>query len=443
MLLSASYSSAETPGDSLAPDPNLPHDPPATVEPAPADPISQGDLAVTNEVTITESQDTLGKDLNYPHTYDSDHFSVTATPNSIRGEGWDEKSVLNAAEEMLNFATTKAGFDNLDLPASGFRLLLHSFDYYPELKAQGILGFASDGTVSLDSDLDFDKEVATHEAFHLIQQLLGAGTGLGFPDEGIANTISLLLDDANSTHEQGPYFAANPAISLDCMGDFDHPDACGGDALGHARWPYYYYLAQTYGPAIIGQFYKQEQAFRQQDGPYPDEHTIAIDALNSVLRNYDSNLGQSFIDFANFNLTNNYAGNAHDVYAQPNRAVKLLTNGAKSQYVELAINHLAAKYLSIGSESTQCPCESGDLKISVRFLDDIVARPAIQVGDTTIELELKHGLFGNRATATITDWSPDQLIYLALANGSLVYDNALFGVSVHFKPTHGKLTKEN
>ena len=195
-------------------------------------------------------------------------------------------------------------------------------------------GAHASGYIQIDPTSVTDVETAGHELFHLLQYAIDT-RGAKFLKEGTAEWAGAQV--AGGTSWLLSYWGA-PEQPLDCA-DLT-PCATGG--MAYARWIFFDYLSERYGPGIVKEILTQAAASDAGSDPQKD-----LQAIGAVLAAHGSNLTDAFNGFTAANTGASYSfpglGGGDKL---PHSAGSTYT-GATSQALPtrtLSIDHLAANY---------------------------------------------------------------------------------------------------
>jgi hypothetical protein len=219
-------------------------------------------------------------------------------------------------------------------------------------------GAATSGYIQIDTGSVDNAETAAHELFHVLQYAIDS-RGAKFLKEGTAEWAGANV--AGGTSWLMSYWGS-PEQPLDCA-DLT-PCATGG--MAYARWIFFDYLSEQYGPGIVKEILTQASASDAGNDPQKD-----LDAINQVLAAHGSSLTQAFNGFTAANAGGTYRfpglGGGQQL---PHSAASLYTGAASMTLPTrtLTIDHLAANYMYFYSGDTRVSsagCGAATLKITV------------------------------------------------------------------------------
>jgi hypothetical protein len=265
--------------------------------------------------------------------------------------------------------------------------------------------------IHLNATTGLTFHVIAHTVFDLMEEAIAPGTDLWLR-EGTAEWAAVRADLATYGDE------ANPDRSVDCVGA-----ECGTtdvDKDGYPGWMLFEYLAERYGDAKVRAVWDQAAI----SGPGTPGTTI----LAAVL---PISLGTFFNDYTTARLTGNFtspvlAGTLPATYA----TLDVPETSAAVPGVDVAVNHLAVRYLALTHGTSTGPCYQASLKINVAIPAGVQSTPTYYANTKGASAQ---ALSVSGSTATITvPWntctgSPDA--YLSLPNDSLGLDGQQFTVS--------------
>ena len=267
--------------------------------------------------------------------------------------------------------------------------------------------------IHLDAHKGLNYPVIAHEVFHLVEDAMVAPSDpRRWVQEGTAEWAAVRANRAASGEEK------NPDRTLDCVGSW-----CGDteyDKNGYPGWMLFEYLAERYGDAKVKAVWDQAVANPAADG---------VTDLGAAL---GSSVSTFYNDYANARLTGNFTLPSLKG-ALPMTSGGFTsgnTNGASAD-VNIAVNHLAARYINFTHGSETGPCYAGTLTIDVTIPAGVPSQPAYYAGTVGSAAQLLT-VSGSSASITVP-WntcsgSPDA--YLSLPNDSLDLDGREFVVHV-------------
>lgn len=224
------------------------------------------------------------------------------------------------------------------------------------------------GYVVIDPGSTSNAGTAAHELFHILQYAIYA-KGAKFLKEGTAEWAG-----ANVTHSTSWLFTyfGSPDQPLDCV----PASPCGSNDLSYARWIFYEYLSEQYGPGIVKELFQKASALGAGDDPAAD-----VQAVDQVLAAHGTGLAQAFNGFtaANTGPTYSFTGLAA---RRPHGAAAMYT-GANNTTIApqtLTIDHLAANYVNFYSGDprvSSAGCGAATLNVSVDLPAGSASVPSI------------------------------------------------------------------
>ena len=232
---------------------------------------------------------------------------------------------------------------------------------------------------------------------------------------------------ASSIADIGPF-----SISLDCTSTFSNQllancSTNGYENEGESRWPFYEYLAETYGPLfMIDVFADAGAAFGNGDA-----------GLQTALAAKGSSLAAAYAAYTAKLLTGGWTATTLDAATIPVDATKIQT-GISSGAIPSAtfgINHLSTTFVEIdrGDGDGSHQCYAATLTLNVQIPAGVTSQPTFYWaggGSSPVPLTVS----GNTATATVP-WDTclwKSSGYLSLPNTSFV-DGTSFVVSGSLK----------
>ena len=318
---------------------------------------------------------------------DSAHFAVHYPPGVSEGDAQTVSSNLEAAY------ATEVGSWRFHPPLSDGDSLV---DAYIE-DTGGHLGESvrdnpsvstTSGYMVIDPGSTANAETAAHELFHLLQYAIYA-KGAKFLKEGTAEWAG-----ANVVHGTGWLLTywGSPEQPLDCLPG----SPCGSNDLSYARWIFFDYLSEQYGPGIVKEIFEKAGALGAGDDPGAD-----IQAIDQVLAAHGSSLTQAFNGFTAANAGASYSFPGFSGH-RPHSAASLYT-GANNTTVApqmLTIDHLASNYVYLYSgdprvSSAGCGAATLDVTVdlpagsaSVPSISDSFGVHALTVNGSTAQISL-------------------------------------------------------
>ena len=223
-----------------------------------------------------------------------------------------------------------------------------------------------------------------------------------------------------------------PDMSLDCW-DPNYTitlTRCAPDwafeGQGYSRWPFYEYLAETYGNTFIDQVLTAAQAAG------PDN---ALTGLSNALAAKGTSLAAAWNAFTLMDVTGAYtaAPLSHRVPASSAKVSTGLTSGTVVKSLRVSVDHLATRYLEFdrGDGVGATACFAATLSLSVTIPAGTSSQPVFfwtGPGGTSTPLTVS----GGTATASVPwdtcTWSTSEGL-LALPNASSTLNSANFYVT--------------
>jgi hypothetical protein len=299
-------------------------------------------------------------------------------------------------------------------------------------------GTSSPGWFTLDVTAIGSQAVIAHELMHVIQ------FGIWVPAdswllEGTAEWAG--FNASGFTPFGGVQIASTvgaPDMSLNCVSD-----ACGtqGDPYevgGYSRWTFFQYLSERFGNTIVRDVLARGAALA-------DPALTGAEILDSAVAQQGTTLSDVYGDYTFKHIAGNYE--VAGLKGAPPAAHSTLSTGEESgalPIAQVAVNHLATRYLRFTRGGGAGPCYLATLSLAVGLPDGVTSTPSFYwkaLGTAPIALAVN----GNTATATIP-WDTctgGQDGYLALPNQSLTADAAVFTVggslSVDFNTVASRL----
>jgi hypothetical protein len=266
----------------------------------------------------------------------------------------------------------------------------------------------SSGYIVIDPAAVTNGEAAAHELFHILQYAIYAH-GAKFLKEGTAEWAGANV--AGGTSWLFTYWGA-PDQPLDCV----PTSPCGASDLSYARWIFFDYLSERYGPGIIKEIFQRAAALGAGDDAAAD-----VQAIDQVLAAHGSSLSQAFDGFtaANTGASYTFPGLAGGGKL-PNPAAALFT-GATSATLPaqtLTVDHLAAKYVYFYSGDPRVSaagCGAATLNVTVDLPPGSASVPSVSDAFGVQPLSVS----GNTASASVP-WTncPGSLAALGLPNSA-------------------------
>jgi Family of unknown function (DUF6055) len=224
------------------------------------------------------------------------------------------------------------------------------------------------GYIVIDPSSTGDAETAAHELFHLLQYAIYA-RGAKFLKEGTAEWAG-----ANVAHTTSWLFTywSTPDQPLDCVAG----SPCGSNDLSYARWIFFDYLSEQYGPGIVREIFEKAATLSAGDDPAAD-----VQAIDQALAAHGSSLSRAFNGFT--------AANAGATYSFPGltsrhpRSIASTYTGANSATIapqSLTIDHLASNYMYFYSGDprvSSAGCGAATLTVTVELPAGTSSVPSI------------------------------------------------------------------
>jgi hypothetical protein len=214
-----------------------------------------------------------------------------------------------------------------------------------------------------------------------------------------------------------------PDVALDCYGQ-----PCAEtlfDYNGQARWPFFEYLADRFGPDVVRDVWQQVAA---RGASVPD----GLGALADVLVAKGTTLTAVFNDFAG--LTAAGAIDAASIAGEAPRTVATLEPGTRpgdTKTTRVAVNHLAARFVEVRNAGATTPCHPATLALELTLPAGVASVPSFyskEYGGLR-----SFAVNGSKATLT-TSWDTctwaDRSALVALPNPSSTVDGAEFTLTV-------------
>jgi hypothetical protein len=263
--------------------------------------------------------------------------------------------------------------------------------------------------IHLDASPAPTYPIIAHEVFHLVEDAMAPGEDQWL-QEATAEWAAVRANKAAGGDEM------NPDRSLDCVGS-----SCGDteyDKNGYPGWMLIEYLAERYNDAKVKALWDQAAA---------NPGTPGTTDLAAVL---DVSLATFYNDFANARLTGNFTfaalkGALPETYG----GFVVPTSDSSSDDLNVAVNHLAARYVYFKHATNDGACFEATLSINVTIPAGVESHPAYWAGTAGAGAQALT-VSGSSASLTVP-WntcgaSPDA--YLSLPNDSLNLDGREFVV---------------
>jgi hypothetical protein len=261
--------------------------------------------------------------------------------------------------------------------------------------------------------------VIAHEVFHLVEDAI-APTADPWLHEATAEWAATRANNAagDTMNSAGG--------TLDCVGS-----ECGdteAEKNGYPGWMLIEYLAERYGDAKVKELWDQAAA---------NPGVAATADLAAVL---PVSLASFYDDFATARLTGNFTfAPLKGALPDPYGSFVLPPNDATSEDLNVAVNHLAARYVAFQHGANDGACFEGTLTINVTIPAGVESHPAYwagTVGSSPQPLTLSGSTGSLGVPWNTCGASPDA--YLSLPNDSLDLDGREFVVKLTLKVDFGK-----
>jgi hypothetical protein len=280
--------------------------------------------------------------------------------------------------------TTEAGVDRSSATAAAAVAANMESAYSTEVGAWGFNPPVDDGDGRTDVYIKDtgthlgeslrDAETAAHELFHILQYAIYAD-GAKFLKEGTAEWAG-----ANVAHTTSWAFVywTYPFQPLDCAPG----TPCGTSDWSYARWIFYDYLSEHYGPGIIKEIIARAGVLSASTDP-----ALGVQAINDVLAAHGSSLTQAFNDFTGANAGASYTFPGLAGSGQLLRESVQTYTGASAVTLPdhiFTIDHLAANFMSFASGDSRLSsagCGAATLHLSVGLPAGSAAVP--EIADST------------------------------------------------------------
>jgi hypothetical protein len=275
--------------------------------------------------------------------------------------------------------------------------------------------------IHLDAGSGMTYPIIAHEVFHLVEDAIAPSGTDQWLAEASAEWAAVRANKAAGGQE------TNPDRNLDCVGS-----KCADseyDKNGYPGWVLMQYLTERYKDD------GKVKALWQQVAASPG--SPATSSLAAVL---DVPLATFFNDYVNARLTGNFSHPALKGALPETYAGFVVGNGdATSDDLNVAVNHLAARYLNIKHATNDGACFEASLTINVTIPAGVESHPAYWAG-TAGAVAQPLTVSGSNASLTVP-WntcgaSPDA--YLSLPNDTLDLDGREFVVKLMQKVDFGK-----
>ncbi len=285
---------------------------------------------------------------------------------------------------------------------------LNRWDAFTEPIAPGV------DNIHVDVDTATTYHIVAHEVFHLIEDAMAPGAEQWL-QEATAEWAATRASKAAGGNEM------NPDRSMDCVGS-----SCGDteyDKNGYPGWMLIEYLAERYGDAKV-------RALWQRAQDYPGD-PATTDLANVI----DVSLGTFYNDYFNKRLTGGFTF-APLKGALPETIGGFVVGGADatSDDLNVAVNHLVARFIYLKHATEDAPCFEATLTINITIPAGVESYPAYYAGTAGATAQ-SLTISGQNASISVP-WntcagSPDA--YVSLPNDSLGLDGREFVVKVSVK----------
>ncbi len=285
---------------------------------------------------------------------------------------------------------------------------LNRWDAFTEPIAPGV------DNIHVDVDTATTYHIVAHEVFHLIEDAMAPGAEQWL-QEATAEWAATRASKAAGGNEM------NPDRSMDCVGS-----SCGDteyDKNGYPGWMLIEYLAERYGDAKV-------RALWQRAQDYPGD-PATTDLANVI----DVSLGTFYNDYFNKRLTGGFTF-APLKGALPETIGGFVVGGADatSDDLNVAVNHLAARFIYLKHATEDAPCFEATLTINITIPAGVESYPAYYAGTAGATAQ-SLTISGQNASISVP-WntcagSPDA--YVSLPNDSLGLDGREFVVKESVK----------
>jgi len=254
--------------------------------------------------------------------------------------------------------------------------------------------------------------VVAHEVFHLFTRAIDPGAD-HWLQEATAEWAAVRAGQDLAGEE------INPDRTLDCVGS-----ECGDadfDRNGYPGWMLFEYLAERYGEASVKSVWDQIAA---------SPGTSGVAALGAFLPS-GTTVARFFNDYTTARMTGAFSlpllvGSA----PQPFATVSVGETSGSLPASNIAVNHLAVRYLTFDHGSSSDGCFEATLTINVALPPSVESYPTYYAGTKGATAQ-QLNISGSTASITVP-WntcsaSPDA--YLSLPNDSLGLDGREFAVT--------------
>lgn len=388
----------------------------------------------------------------YPLSVTTSHFVVHYTSDTAKVEHVTQLQAGDVAG-MAELAY-ESEVTNWTLPAPPSDVLVDGdarIDIYvTDLTTYGIAsatvgdapGLSTTGSIDLDYLTGLQPSVIADSLLNVIE------LGIWSADESwVFNASGIWAGKKVTSYPDASPFG-DPAVSLDCDYLGINTANCSSDPsadIGWARWPFFEYLSERYGPAFLADVFAAGAATGSTSTP-------VATALDTALVAKNATLGSVFTEWAVAEMRGDWTA-APLVGQKPTPVANVVTGvisgslGSKT----VSVNHLAAKYMTFqrGNGKNATPCYTADLTVTVQLPSGVAAQPTFwwsaASSDGTTAAPVALSVSGGSATATVPwdtcDWglTPPKG-WLVLPNPTTSADGANFTVSSSLAVHLGSLT---
>lgn len=275
---------------------------------------------------------------------------------------------------------------------------------------------AGAGELHLDAAKGLGYRAIAHEVFHLFQRAVYP-TNDQWLEEGTAEWAALrAVGLLNTTGGVGQ----NDDRTSDCVGS-----ECGDtefDRNGYPGWLLFAYLAERYGNDAVKEVWNRVATVNNPAIPGTSD-------LSDVLVVHGTTLPSFFNAYANARLGGNFAAVAGTLPA-PGATLAIADTSGAIPTMDVAVNHLAVRYLALQRAANAGPCYAATLALNVTIPAGVSSAPTYYA-NTKGAVPQVLSISGSTASITVP-WntctgSPDA--FLSLPNGSLGIDGREFVLS--------------
>jgi Family of unknown function (DUF6055) len=329
--------------------------------------LAAGAISVLALLALSAPAQAARPDTSGWNELDSAHFAVHY-PSSISAT--DAHSVSANLESAYS---TEVGAWGFSPPLSDGDSLVDAYiedtgGHLGESVRDNAAASTTSGYIVIDPGSTGDAETAAHELFHLLQYAIYA-KGAKFLKEGTAEWAG-----ANVAHTTSWLFTywSTPDQPLDCVAG----SSCGSNDLSYARWIFFDYLSEKYGPGIVREIFQKAAALGAGDDPAAD-----VQAIDQALAAHGSSLSQAFNGFTAANAGSSYS--FPGLAARRPHSVASTYTGANTATIApqaLTIDHLASNYMYFYSGDprvSSAGCGAATLTLSVDLPAGSTSVPSI------------------------------------------------------------------